>query len=124
MLDLTLTSRPITKKNSQQIVLAKDGRRFVIQSKQYLKYEKDCLWQIIAQYKGEVIIDKLNLQAHYYMPDKRKPDLINLIQATCDILEKAKVIENDKNIVSFDGSRIMRIDKDNPRVEIRIERRD
>lgn len=124
MLNLILKGRPITKKNSQQIVLAKNGKRFVIQSKQYLAYEKDCLWQLKIQYKGEIITDKLDLQLHYYMPDKRKPDLINLMQATCDILEKAKVIENDKNIVSFDGSMIMGIDKDNPRCEIKIERRD
>ena len=55
------------------------------------------------------------------MPDKRRPDLLNLEQATADILEKARVIENDKNIVSFDGSRIAGIDKANPRVEIIIE---
>ena len=57
------------------------------------------------------------------MPDKRRPDLLNLEQATADILEKARVIENDKNIVSFDGSRIAGIDKENPRTEIIIEGR-
>ena len=121
---LTLTGRPITKKNHQQIVLAKTGRRYVIQSKQYLAYEKDCLWQIKAQHKNETITDKINLQALYYMPDKRKPDLLNLLQATADILEKARVIDNDKDIVSFDGSMIMWVDKANPRTEITIERRD
>jgi len=57
------------------------------------------------------------------MPDKRIPDLLNLLQATADILEKARVIDNDKDIVSFDGSRITGIDKLNPRTEITIERR-
>ena len=129
MLTIVLTGRPVTKKNSQQIVLAKNGKRFVIQSKQYLAYEKDCLWQIIAQCHlhpemSETITDKVNLQALYFMPDKRVPDLLNLLQATCDILEKARVIDNDKNIISFDGSRIMGIDKANPRTEIIIERRE
>ena len=55
------------------------------------------------------------------MPDRRVPDLINLLQATADILEKARVIEDDKNIISFDGSRIIGVDKENPRVEIEIE---
>lgn len=54
------------------------------------------------------------------MPDKRVPDLINLLQATCDILEKARVIDNDKDIISFDGSRIIGVDKVNPRCEITI----
>jgi len=56
------------------------------------------------------------------MPDNRsKPDLINLEEATADILEVAGVVENDRNIVSWDGSRIMGIDRDNPRVEIEIQ---
>ena len=55
------------------------------------------------------------------MPTKFRPDLTNLLQATADILEKARVIENDKNIVSFDGSKIAGIDKANPRCEITIE---
>lgn len=122
MVKLVLEGRPITKKNHQQIVLAKNGKRFVIQSKQYLIYEGDALWQLKIKYKGEMIKSKMNLKAHYYMPDKRMPDLINLMQATCDILEKARVIENDKNIISFDGSRIMGIDKSNPRTEIEIEK--
>ena len=66
---------------------------------------------------------RVSLQALYYMPTKFRPDLTNLLQATCDILEKARVIENDKNIVSFDGSRIAGVDKANPRTEIIIEGR-
>mgnify|MGYP000953615463 FL=1 len=57
----------------------------------------------------------------YWMPDRRKPDLLGLLQATADILEKAQIIDNDRNVVSFDGSRIMGVDKQNPRVEIEIE---
>lgn len=55
------------------------------------------------------------------MPDRRsRPDLINLEEATADILERAGIIINDRNIVSWDGSRIVGIDKQNPRVEIEI----
>jgi len=44
-----------------------------------------------------------------------------LLQATCDILEESKIINNDKFIVSFDGSHIAGVDKENPRVEVTIE---
>jgi Holliday junction resolvase RusA-like endonuclease len=119
---LILAGRPITKKNSQRMVVAKNGARFLIQSKQYLAYEKDCLWQIKSQYKEEILKEKICLTVYYYMPDKRsKPDLVNLLQATSDILEKARVIENDSNIISYNGSRIIGIDKDNPRTEIIIK---
>ena len=124
---LTLTGRPITKKNSQIPIKTKSGKYFIIQSKQYRAYEKECLQQIKGQYNTATVYDdrmifgKISLKALYYMPDKRLPDLLNLLQATADIVEKAQVIENDKNIVSFDGSRIMGVDKENPRVEIYIE---
>jgi len=117
---LTLKGRPATKKNSQRIAVTKSGKRFIIQSKRYLEYEKNALWQLKAQYRGETIQGKIELKALYYLADKRLPDLINLLQATCDILEKARVIENDRNIISFNGSKIMGIDKDNPRCEIEI----
>ena len=119
--NITLIGRPITKKNHQQMVVAGNGRKFLIQSKAYRLYEKDCLKQLMYLYKGKTIEGKLSMEALYYMPTKARPDLLNLLQATSDIIEKAKVIENDKNIYSFDGSRIMGKDKDNPRVEILLE---
>jgi Holliday junction resolvase RusA-like endonuclease len=55
------------------------------------------------------------------MPNRRSwPDLLGLLQATCDILQKAQIIINDRYIKDFDGSRIMGIDPMNPRAEIRI----
>jgi len=122
MIKLILTGRPITKKNSQIPIRTKTGKYFIIQSKQYREYEKNCLLQIQAQhFMTLTFTSKVSLKALYYMPDKRLPDLLNLLQATADIVEKAQVIENDKNIVSFDGSRIMGVDKENPRCEIFIE---
>lgn len=133
MIKLTLKGRPITKKNSQIPIKTKSGKFFIIQSKQYRAYEKECLWQIKEQLiilslqqrlpKPVLfpIIGKIQLQALYYMPDRRRPDLLNLLQATADIVEKAKVIENDRDIVSFDGSRIMEVSKENPRVEVYID---
>jgi len=105
------------------MITTKTGKRFLIQSKQYLAYEKDCLKQLMAFYRGEIITCGINLQVQYYMPTKAMPDLNNLLAAIADILEKARVIENDRNIVSFDGSKIAGVDKDNPRCEIIIEGR-
>jgi len=119
--NITLIGRPITKKNHQQMVVAGNGRKFLIQSKAYRQYEKDCLKQLMYLYKGKTIEGQLSMKALYYMPTKARPDLLNLLQATADIIEKAKVISNDKNIYSFNGSRIMGVDKLNPRVEILLE---
>ena len=136
MIKLILTGRPITKKNSQIPIKTKSGAFFIIQSKQYRDYEKISLQQIKLQktilsiQQGVIfpIMGGVSCKCLYYMPTEFRPDLLNLLQATADIIskkDKAKqcvgVIENDKDIVSFDGSRIMGKDKDNPRVEIFIE---
>ena len=56
------------------------------------------------------------------MPTRHRVDLVNLLEATCDILVKANVIEDDncKIIAMHDGSYVT-YDKNNPRVEITLE---
>ena len=108
---------PITKKNHQQIIKA-GGRMMVIPSKQYRQYEEDCM-----PFLKRVGIDyAVNVKALYYMPTKRRVDLVNLHEALCDVLVKYGVIEDDnsKIIASMDGSRVL-YDKQNPRTEIYIE---
>lgn len=117
---ITLYGRPITKKNSSRIVKCGNYTK-IIPSKQYSKYEKDCLRQITGD-KKKAINTAINLKCVYYMPTKHKVDLVNLLEATCDILVKAKVLEDDNiNIImGHDGSKAL-YDKDNPRVEIEIK---
>lgn len=57
------------------------------------------------------------------MPNRRRVDLLNLLAATMDILVKGKVLEDDNSaiVVSHDGSRV-RVDRENPRVEVEIVR--
>lgn len=117
-INITLYGRPITKKNSSQIVKAGQKRR-VISSEQFLAYQEACLYQLIKAPKTSE--ENLNMQCLYYMPTRHRVDLVNLLQATCDILVKAKVIKDDnfKVIASHDGSRVL-YDKMNPRVEITL----
>lgn len=120
MLKLTLYGRPITKKNSSRIIQCK-GHPMLLPSKQYSQYEKDCIRQIQGSKKKRICIP-VNMQCVYYMPTKHRVDLVNLLEATCDILVKANVLEDDNSniIISHDGSRVL-YDKDNPRVEIEIQ---
>ncbi|MDU6902537.1 MAG: RusA family crossover junction endodeoxyribonuclease [Veillonella sp.] len=118
IIDIVFKGRPITKKNHGQIV--KNGnKRGYIPSEAYSNYEDACLWQLAGKklhISGIVVVE-----CKYYLPNKRSwPDLIGLLQATSDILTKAKVIDDDKWICSYGDSCIAGIDKENPRVEIRI----
>lgn len=123
--ELIIKGRPITKKNHQQVVAAKTktGKTFhrPIQSESYRNYETDCLWQL-KTYRGPKFEGKIKLTCVYWMQDRRGwPDLVGLIQATQDILQKAGLIRDDQDVISLDGSRIAGLDKYNPRVEIEIE---
>lgn len=118
LIDITLKGRPATKKNSGRII-SKNGKPIIIPSEAYKNYEDACLWQLAG--KKLHISGIIVVECKYYLPNKRSwPDLIGLLQATSDILTKAKVIDDDKWICSYGDSCIAGIDKENPRVEIRI----
>lgn len=116
--EFTIKLPPITKKNSQQIVQV-HGRPMIIPSKQYRQYEGYASWfmpQMIT------ITEPVNVRALFYMPTRRRVDLVNLQEALLDVLVKYGVLEDDnsKIVVAMDGSRVL-YDKENPRTEVIIE---
>lgn len=117
---LTLYGEPRTKKNSARILRTRAGTPFVAPSKVYVDYEMDCLRQIKRPHSP--ISARVNVRCVYYMKTARRVDLANLIEATTDILVKARVLEDDnsKIVAAHDGSRVD-CDKQNPRAEIWIE---
>lgn len=115
---ITIPLTPVTKKNSQRIVLVK-GRPMVIPSAKYKEYEKACSLYV---HKRIVPIDiPVNVRCMYYMPTHRRVDLVNLEECTLDILVKYGVLADDNSniVVAMDGSRVL-YDKENPRTEITI----
>jgi len=115
---IVLLGRPVPKKNNSRIV--RRGRFVsVIPSKAFVTYEESCLKQLKSYTEKHNGI--MWVKCQYWLPDKRwYPDLVNLLSASHDILEKAGIIDNDRNIISVDGSQIMGFDKENPRAEITI----
>jgi Holliday junction resolvase RusA-like endonuclease len=115
---MTIPIDPRTKKNSQQIIMAK-GRPIIIPSKQYKQYEKEALLYI--KRIPEPIDYPVNVECHFYMATRRRVDLNNLLECATDVLVKAGVLADDNSniIVSHDGSRV-HYDKANARTEILI----
>lgn len=119
----TIPGEPRTKKNSQMI--ARNGaRRILLQSAAYRAYETHSIY--IIHNKTDIdeltIIDyPVNVECVYYRSNRRRVDLVNLEEATLDVLVKAGVLKDDcfTIVQSMDGSRV-EIDKENPRVEITI----
>jgi Holliday junction resolvase RusA-like endonuclease len=96
------------KKNSQQIMRNKKTHKpFIKQSERYLKFERDCAI-FLKKYKSNISCP-VNLKCTFYCGDKRKRDLVNLLNAIQDVLVKYEVLVDDNyNIVqSVDGSRII-----------------
>lgn len=104
IIKLPLMTRP--KKNNQQIIY-KNGRAIIIQSKNYLQFERDCAY-FLKKY-AKCIDYPINLKCTFYVKDRIKRDLTNLLNAIQDVLVKYDVIADDNyNIVSsVDGSRII-----------------
>lgn len=117
-LKITIGLPPVTKKNSQRIVVVRN-RPMVLPSKKYSDYEKACA--LFVHRLVEPIDYPVNVKCVYYMPTHRRVDLVNLLESTCDILVKYGVLADDNSniVVGHDGSRVD-YDKDNSRTEIVI----
>lgn len=118
---ITIGIAPITKKNHQDIIYnKKTKRRMVIPSKQYRDYEKACA-EFIPQMPFNMFDCPVNVECVFYMPTRRRVDLVNLEQSVLDILVKYGILKDDNCniVVSMDGSRVL-YSKENPRTEIEI----
>ena len=115
---ITIPICPVTKKNSQQIIMVK-GRPMIIPSKRYIDFEKQCRQYLEGCEKP--IDFPVNVKCVYFMPTHRKVDLVNLQEATLDVLVKFGVLEDDNSniVVSMDGSRVM-YNKNFPKTVIEI----
>jgi len=64
-------------------------------SKPYKDWVKHAEWALQGQVKGKQITGEYTLEIVAVKPDKRRRDLGNLEKAVSDLLQKAKVIEDD-----------------------------
>lgn len=122
-LTLTIPGTPRTKKNSQRIITVK-GRPMIIPSKDFKAYSAACMRHLPHTLKPR-IAERVNVCCVYYMPSRRRVDLLNLLGATCDILVEGGILLDDHCgiVAAHDGSRV-EYDKLNPRVEITLEAMD
>lgn len=125
-MEIIIPINPITKKNHGRIVQKRfpNGKSIPIMlpSEAYSKYEKECKKYIPKT--EEPINYPINLKVLYYMETKRKCDITNLLQATCDMLVKYNILDDDNYtiVASVDGTQVF-YDKEKPRCEIFIEKK-
>jgi len=124
ILEFVINGRPITKKNNPMVV--PDQAKRVLPSKQFSLYQKEAKKQLKPQmeacwFRNFPILELVVVEAKYWMPHRGSwPDYTGLIQATGDILQHVKVLNDDSQIITFGNSWIAGIDPENPRAEIKI----
>lgn len=121
---------PVTKKNHGQIITV-NGRPVMIPSPQYKRWEKwavRALQRQLSVFAGAIPLKSpLNMRATVHR-DRRVGDLVNYLQAVCDLLQAnlgtvdrpVYLLTDDKWVQGFDGSRLAH-DPARPRVEVHLE---
>jgi Holliday junction resolvase RusA-like endonuclease len=136
-----ISGRPITKKNSPRIVNIgpmcrvcgkRGGFPKVLPSEAYRTWEEDAIRQCMA-IKPKLraagvelpIVHPVGIEALFYIAPTKAgamrldcPDLSNLMEAVADMLQEAGILQDDRLIADWDGSRRL---LGEPRVEIFIE---
>jgi len=112
-LSFIIDGQPMSKKRNYRII--RIGQHYALGLKrEYKAWEKnitDQLWVQRMQYMASMVgvwkpIDMyVEASFEFFMKNKAKYDLSNLIQGVEDALVKAKILKDDSLIASYDGSR-------------------
>lgn len=125
MIAFTIPIAPVTKKNHGRIVMC--GRYpKLLPSEAYERYRKAAMPFLKAVLRDFDTIDyPVNLKCVFYLDKRRKGDLAGYLQAIQDVLVEAGILEDDnRNIVaSVDGGAVL-YDRENPRTEITITKKE
>src|SRR3990167_6619579 len=128
MTAVTIFGAPRTKKTSNRLVSA--GRRqYVLPSKAWTTWcrtarfiffdrDVDLMWSETFACYGlrRPIAASVSCSAIFYR-DADRGDLVGYMQGLADLLEKRGILKNDRQIVSWDGTRLA-LDREIPRVEV------
>ena len=113
-LNFIIDGQPMSKKRNWMIVRTRGDTPRIALKKQYKDWEKsavDQLWVQRIQYMANKTgiwkpIDMyVEVIFEFFMKDRKRYDLSNLIQGAEDALVKANILKDDSLIASYDGSR-------------------
>ena len=117
MIQFEVEGKVPSKSNSYK--LATKGRTPIMYKGHDLKhYERNFIYQTPAKYKSLLIDKPFKLHVIVYF-DSRRPDIDNSLKIILDCLENTKTIKNDNLCYRLIAEK--KIDKENPRVLIRLE---
>lgn len=122
-LTLTIFGAPRTKKTHSRIFRAgRTGRPRIMPSAAHEAWYAVASAAVVhwrTANRVATITDPVNVRALFYR-EALTGDTCGYYQALADLLERTGVLENDRLIASWDGSRLLK-SKENPRIEVMIE---
>lgn len=121
-----IEGRMPNKKN--EITISRRGHKlFIDHTPRWKAYETESVFKLKRAWQDlgkpldyQVEIQAVELTALYWPPDRTRVDLTAMLETVADLLEKATVIWNDKQILSPGISRLMEPDSESPGVFIRV----
>jgi len=119
---LTVPGVPRTKKNSGRIVRA-GKKHIILPSAAWCEWAEEAVHVLTVQmraFRREAfpILHDCNATALFYR-DANRGDACGFYQGLADLLEKAGVVADDRLLVSWDGSRLLK-DSAHPRVAVTL----
>lgn len=116
---LIIEGQTPSQKNSKQIFRnSRTGQPFITSNNTVKEWQKSAAQQLKMQdvaFPGEV-----KIEYHFYVKDKRRRDLDNMIASVNDALVAAEVIQDDSwQFLTITGA-WAKHDKENPRAEINV----
>jgi Holliday junction resolvase RusA-like endonuclease len=127
---LTIQGQCYSKKNNKRILKNfKTDKMFIASSEQYLKSKDSFLWQLAdasnkrewqAMLKANNGLKPLKLEFTFYQKTKQRFDYCNIVQGIQDLLVEAGYLEDDNANEVLPVFAPYQVDKNNPRVEIRL----
>ncbi len=112
---------PRTKKNSAHVRCPHEDKWVKFHQPVYAEYErwaKGCERASVYDRTAPAITTPVNCTAVVFR-ERAVGDLVGYLQAIADCLQVLGIVADDKHIVSWDGSRLLK-DADNPRVEVTL----
>lgn len=97
------------KKNGKRLFVSRYGKPGLASSENYKIWHKSATLQLLQakalSQHPMPITHPISLKCIFHFPDHRgEPDLSNCFQGLEDILQEIGIIENDRQVYSFDGS--------------------
>ena len=116
---IVIVGTPRTKKTSNRIFKVGKFHK-VMPSEAFMTWQSIAVPQLrIAAAGRSPLRQPVNVRAMWYR-DAERGDLVGYMQALADVLQTAGIVEDDKWIRGWDGSRLSK-DAARPRVELHIE---